>query len=91
MTKLLVAIALWLPAVAWRTWVLTILWGWFVTTAFGIPVPDFWVLAGLTGILAMFARVHKETDFAFTVTNVFMQPLFALFFGWIIALMAGVA
>lgn len=43
----------------YTTYVLTVLWGWFVTPAFGLAQVSFWVMYGLTMLIGL---LHSPGD-----------------------------
>lgn len=75
--------------------VLSALWGWFVTPAFGIPVPPLPIVAGLS-LLIHYATGHAPTTYKDHETNGLqdtvlgmLMPWFALLIGWAIHLWTG--
>lgn len=90
-----------LPAAAWRAYVMSVLWTWFVTPVFGVASPSIWILAGLAVFIAMFSNwnvkpfIDQEKSIgektAISVTMALAAPAFCLLAGWIFHLLAGVA
>ena len=54
-----------LPFVLWKSYVITILWAWFVTPYFHLPTLSVWLVYGLTTLLSLVKSdmtVKKEPD-----------------------------
>lgn len=76
-------------------WVTAKMWAWFITPTFGIAAPSLAILAGLWVIQTLFHRPDwaayelsqentPSTAFGRFFAGAFIQPLLALFIGWII-------
>lgn len=96
---LVAAFVLMVPVAAWQAHVVCVIWGWFVTTQFGVAVPPLWITAGLLLMVRIpltgFKTEANEGDTAdriiYMVMYGFLGPLFALAAAWVIASLAGVA
>jgi hypothetical protein len=71
-------------------WVLTMLWAWFVTPTFGLPllsIPQAIGLCLVVNMLAGQSRTGKDgdKDWANLLAVAFVGPLLVLAMGWIIA------
>lgn len=96
---LLAALVLVLPVFAWQAFVLASMWGWFVTSTFGVPVPNLWAMAGLMLLLRLLAGGFKGGNDKGTTTERiadmvgtgFVVPAVALGIAWVIAILAGTA
>lgn len=85
--------ALMVPAAMWSGWVLTKLWAWFLVPTFGAPVLP---IAAAIGIAALVSFITYQSPvrpakmeglieaFLATLGDMFVRPLFALGFGWIV-------
>lgn len=91
------AMVLTVPNAAWRAWLFSYLWTWFVTPVFGVAVPALWTLAGLLLIVSYFRSSSAETfsDWPSALGSMvgkgFVAPAIWFFVGWVIAKLAGVA
>lgn len=74
-------------AIVWSAYVLTILWGWFAVTAFGLPVLSIAQAAGLSLLVTYYrnSRVEDKT-FDETIGAWVITPLMYLGLGWVIKL-----
>jgi hypothetical protein len=76
-----------------RGWVLKVMWGWFLTPAFGVSAPGIAVCLGISLVLTMLvgtdslaARGTKQDSrgvLALGLATIFV-PLFMLLFGFVI-------
>lgn len=86
LAKLLGWIALTAASSVWRGYVLSILWGWFIVRAFGLPALNIPLAIGLSltvGFLTQRLRQEKEsTHFVIGVAT--LAPAVSLFMGWIV-------
>lgn len=75
--------------------VLSVLWGWFVTPLFGIPVPPLPMMAGLSTIVHYVTNhgtttyEDHKTNWGSNLTIGLLAPWIVLFVGWLIHLWAG--
>ena len=78
----------------WRGYVLSVLWGWFVVPAFGLPALSVPLAIGLS-LIVSFLTMHKtgneaEKDrelseaFIHSVVVAALVPAFVLFAGWVV-------
>lgn len=96
---LVAAIVLMIPVSAWQAHVMGVSWGWFVTTQFGVPVPELWIMAGLLMMVRLpFVGLKSEGQEGDTFDRIatmviygFVGPLLYLASAWIVASLAGVA
>lgn len=74
-------------------WVLSILWGWFISPLFGLPPLSVASAIGLALIFGMFMRTDNLNEdktknlgemIVFLVAQAVLSPLFTLFVGWIV-------
>lgn len=81
------------PLVAWRGYVLSVLWAWFAVPTFGLPVLSVTQAIGVAIVVAMLTHQgstekHSEevqsTSWTFAILQGFLDPLFALIMGWIV-------
>lgn len=85
-------VALWLGAMmAWRGYVLAILWGWFAVPAFGLPALSVPMAIGLAMVAGGFTGQKRSIDEVtdpekkwMTRVAPFLSPLMALGIGWIV-------
>lgn len=76
----------------WRSYVLSILWAWFIVTTFGLPVLNIPTAIGLSCVVSFLTYQHDHTkDERSGVEKcvegalvLFLHPLLALFVGWIV-------
>ncbi|MCU4119322.1 hypothetical protein [Variovorax sp. N23] len=72
----------------WRGYVLSILWGWFMVPAFGLPgltVPLAIGLALVIGFLTERSAKKKEDfDWGIAIAQLIFSPAIALLIGWIV-------
>jgi hypothetical protein len=75
-------------------WVISILWGWFVTPTFGIPVPPLPMVMGLTLTAGYLTRNNRtqwkdhETDTGAELVSLLIGPWLVLAVAWVIHLFA---
>lgn len=78
-----------------RAWAASVLWGWFITPAFGIPAPSMLALFGLSLVVT---TIHpspvngpKEKEFSTNAAMCWLvlHPLFSVAFGWVALKMFG--
>ena len=85
-----IGLALTFVAAVLEGWVLTVLWGWFIVPAFGVPglrIPYAIGLALLVGMLTH--RVRKEEhqpDTAHVLAHGLVMPFLYLGLGWFVKL-----
>lgn len=80
--------------IAFNGYTLHVLWGWFLTPAFGVDPPDVVLCIGLALLVGMFVNVDiaksKDEGFweglAISVLKPIFVNLFALAFGWVLTL-----
>lgn len=93
MTKFLVVLAFAVPMVAWRGYVLSILWGWFVAVRFDLPylsIPEALGLAAVIQLVVHRSESEKQSEersgssVAFFVASGFLDPALILLFGWVL-------
>ena len=87
----LVGLLLFVPTIILRGWVLSILWGWFITPALSVPVPSIPICLGLSLIGPMLVGTvslnrSKEKLLVDTILTSVVVSLLSLGFGWIIHL-----
>lgn len=73
----------------WKVFVLALLWSWFVTPVFGVPVPRYPYVLGLSVFIGLiFLRASKD-DAPSTKSFIFavLGPAVGLLFGWIATLL----
>lgn len=74
------------PAVLLRAWVLTALWAWYVVPGFGVSPLRMSIAFGLSVLIALAiprsAAKDEKSGWAI-VAMPFLNPLMALFMGWI--------
>lgn len=73
----------------WRGFILSILWGWFVVPAFGLPALSIAFAIGvalIVGHLSHEANVKRDDKkgFGAVVAGAFIGPAFTLLIGWIV-------
>jgi putative Mn2+ efflux pump MntP len=93
--KSILKIALAIGLLIWQSYVLTVLWRWFITFEWQILPPSLIIMMGLMLIKGVFVtkpeevRQSQETDdmdYATDVVNAYLLPLVALGIGWIFTL-----
>ena len=81
-------IALMVVTTTWRGYVLSLLWGWFMVPAFGVPALSIPYAIGLSVICAMLARDMKkdpdQPEMAELIITALAAPLVFLAFGWVV-------
>lgn len=88
----LVLLAIYIPAIWWKSYVLVILWKWFVIPAFGVQPLALGYAAGLMLVINYMTKSYKpptqsQSPLESTLTSIGVMvflPLFALGFGWVI-------
>src|SRR5688500_6362082 len=91
---MVLALALIVPGIIFTGYVLTILWGWFVTPAFGLAVPSIPIMLGLSLIVGYSTHKIPNTEdnrpankiFMAAIMNSLGRPLLYLGIGYIIHL-----
>lgn len=82
------AIALIAALLAWQGYVLTILWGWFITPAFGLTVPSVPLAIGVALVCSMLTKQHvpsnKDEPGWYALGRGIASPTLALFIGWVV-------
>jgi len=81
--------ALLVAGVLWRGYVFSVLWGWFMVPIFGLPplaVAPAIGLAMVAGFLLIQPSAPKDEGIAMMFGTMFLVPLFAWLFGWIVHL-----
>lgn len=73
-------------AILWEAYVLTILWGWFVTPTFGLAVPSLLMMAGLALVVGQLTTqyVPSKKDDHWMWASIFIKPTFVLLMGWVV-------
>ena len=77
------------------SFVLSILWGWFITPLFGMPAPPMPLLAGLFLTVGYLTKGNStryknhDEDTPYVATVAIAGPWLVLLFGWLIHLWAG--
>lgn len=85
--KLAVILAAYVPLALLRGWVISLLWGWYVTDYFGVRSLDVTEGVGL-GILVSLSmsrsptKEDEERHWAIDLAHMMLFPLIALAFGW---------
>ena len=76
-----------------RGWVISILWGWFLTPVFAVAVPSIPLCIGLAYVADAMHPNSKSADKGSTLDRVgaligrgICFPMFSLLFGWIVHL-----
>ena len=86
--KLLGYVALLAAASTWRGYVLSILWGWFIVTAFGLPPLTIPLAIGVSLIAGFLTvRVSKQdekVELFERISAIVMLPAVTLLVGWIV-------
>lgn len=88
---LLVFVAL-MALTVWKAYVLTVLWGWFITPEFGIAVPPVSVMWGILLIVGQFFLRYRKTDKEDDIESIIyfaIGPAMALAFGYVGKLIGG--
>ena len=89
----LALLALMVPAAIWSGWVLAQLWGWFMVPTFDAPDLPIAAAIGISALVSFITYQTparpKETEgmtstFVAALGDMFIRPLFALLFGWIV-------
>ncbi len=81
------------PAAAWRGYVLSYLWAWFVVPAFGLPAISVLQALGLALLVGM--TTHEipnekenndniESSWGYVLAAAFLNPALALAMGWVV-------
>jgi hypothetical protein len=89
-----VAVLIALPAAIWQAFVAHILWGWFVTPAFGIEAPAIVHLAGVMLLISMPIARYRRDDGADAkwllgaIIFSIVMPSSSLLLGWVLHLFA---
>lgn len=65
-----------------NTWVLSHLWGWFVTPIFGFAVPKLYLLYGLILTIAFFQHIEPTKNKTTAVFESIIKGFVILGFGW---------
>lgn len=72
----------------WRGYVLSILWGWFMVPAFGLPALTVPLAIGLSLVVGFLTahRLKKDKDFewGWAIGNMIFAPAMVLLIGWIV-------
>lgn len=74
------------PSVLLRAWVITMMWGWYVTPAFGLPPLRLAFAFGLSVFAGMFRASYAGKDdrkISGIIAGSFVNPLMTLFIGWV--------
>lgn len=70
-----------------NAWVLSKMWGWFVSQAFGFAVPKLYVLYGLMVTLVLFSNTNavkdKEKEISTILIERFSTGVVVLILGWV--------
>jgi hypothetical protein len=75
---------------AFSTWVLSNLWGWYVTPIFGLAVPQLHLLYGLVLVVAFLQHSQpRSNDTSTLIAENIAKGLVFLFFGWAVHAMWG--
>lgn len=73
---------------AWSGYVLSVLWGWFIVPAFGVPAIRVPVAIGIALLMGMLThqtwRDGHEPETHSIVANSIVLPAVGLFAGWIV-------
>lgn len=86
------------PMMLYRGWLLTFIWAWFITVAFGLPVPSVWVLAGLLLVVSYVKGAGESADkteytgaefIGRTITSGIVYPSVGFGMCWVIAFLGG--
>lgn len=95
----IIGLLLVLPLAAWRAYVTTVLWGWFITPTFGVQSPSIWVLAGFATLVMLYQKwnvkpyIDPDKSMAeqvwLSIIGDALLPAMALLSGWIYHLLAG--
>jgi len=76
-------------------YVLSILWGWFITPTFGLPLLSIPIAIGLSLVIRYLTQDYnntknKDESFAYSLCKALIystiKPLFALLMGWVVKL-----
>ncbi len=70
-----------LPLAFWNAWVLSHMWGWFVTPTFGKPVPSLAMLAGLVATVRIITVTYRKADDDTLFETVIGSTVFQLQYG----------
>jgi hypothetical protein len=74
------------PAILLRAWVITIMWNWYVVSAFGVSPLKMAYAFGFSVMIGMFTgrQANKENNKPWLwLAQLFTDPLMALLLGWI--------
>jgi len=81
-------LVLWIPLTLFEGWVLSVLWGWFITPVFQIASPTYLQCVGIGIVVSMLTyhpRASNKDDKPWTAAgNMFLAPFMFLFCGWLI-------
>lgn len=86
--KALILLAAYVPLALLRGWVIALLWEWYVTDYFGLPLLTIVEAVGLGILVTVFlsrmpSKDEEERGVVYTLTWVVASPLLALGFGWL--------
>jgi hypothetical protein len=82
------SLAVWLPGVWWKGWVIQKLWGWFIAPL-GYATPTIYVLIGMLAVFQAFLPrppAYKGHSYVGATTNAMLNllhPLALLIAGWV--------
>lgn len=88
-------LVLWASSVALSGWVLTILWSWFISPTFNLPLLTFGQALGVSLIAGMVSHQLNRDEFStkkdeshlktigISLSWLYLRPLALLFFGWL--------
>lgn len=79
-------LAAWLiPAILFRSWVLTALWGWYIVPAFGLPSLRMVIAFGISVMVASFipSKTKEKRTMGQLIAASFVNPAGSLLFGWV--------
>lgn len=70
--------------VVFNCFILSTLWGWFITPDFGLKVPSYPVLYGLMLIIAFVGPTSNEESYKKAIFTGLAKSIIILSFGWIV-------
>lgn len=96
LSRLALTLGLFLPAAAYRAYVATFFWWWFVTPTFGAEPPTLWMLAGLLACVSLVLSGYRADEpeestgawLGKVLGQIFVGPTLMFGMGWIYQVLA---
>lgn len=84
-TILILALGVSIISIILNGFALSVLWGWFVAPAFGLPELSVGYAMGIAVLIDMLNPTSQKPDsIEAVIANAVLRPIFTLIFGWLI-------